>query len=42
MFAKNLLVTGAITETSREVEINICKHISKEQNNIALTTHPDS
>lgn len=29
-FAKNLLVTGAITETSREVEIRICKYISKE------------
>jgi len=35
-FAKNLLVTGAITETSREVEINICKHISKEQNKIVV------
>lgn len=31
-FAKNLLVTGAISETSRNVEINICKYISKEPN----------
>ncbi|WP_142786345.1 class I SAM-dependent methyltransferase [Changchengzhania lutea] len=29
-FTKNLLVTGAITETSREVEVDICKYISKE------------
>ncbi|OMP30134.1 class I SAM-dependent methyltransferase [Mangrovimonas sp. DI 80] len=26
-FSKNLFITGAITETSRKVEIEICKHI---------------
>lgn len=31
-FAKNILVTGALYETSRYVEINICKYISKEPN----------
>ncbi|MGE5943738.1 MAG: class I SAM-dependent methyltransferase [Flavobacteriales bacterium] len=35
-FAKNLLVTGAISETSRYVEVNICKHISKEPNKIIV------
>lgn len=31
-FAKNLLVTGAIAETSKQVEIEICKHLPKEEN----------
>lgn len=31
-FTKNLLVTGAISETSRNVEIHICRHISSEAN----------
>ncbi|MDD7884666.1 class I SAM-dependent methyltransferase [Flavivirga sp. 57AJ16] len=35
-FAKNLLVTGAISETSRQVEIDICKHISKEDHKIIV------
>lgn len=35
-FTKNLLVTGAISETSRQVEIDICKHISKEDNKIIV------
>lgn len=35
-FAKNLLVTGAIIETSREVEIDLCKNISKEPNKIIV------
>ncbi len=35
-FAKNLLVTGAITETSRTVEINICKHISKAPDKVVV------
>jgi phospholipid N-methyltransferase len=35
-FAKNLLVTGAILETSRQVEIDICKHISKEDNKVIV------
>lgn len=35
-FAKNLMVTGAISETSRYVEVNICKHISKEPNKIIV------
>ncbi|GAA3633103.1 class I SAM-dependent methyltransferase [Flavivirga jejuensis] len=35
-FAKNLLVTGAISETSRQVEIDICKHISKEDNKVIV------
>ncbi|TGV01947.1 class I SAM-dependent methyltransferase [Flavivirga rizhaonensis] len=35
-FAKNLLVTGAISETSRQVEIDICKHISTENNKVIV------
>lgn len=35
-FAKNILVTGAITETSRKVEIEICKHLPKEENKIIV------
>ena len=35
-FAKNLLVTGAISETSRQVEIDICKHISKENSKVVV------
>ncbi|OYX11873.1 MAG: hypothetical protein B7Z16_17075 [Algoriphagus sp. 32-45-6] len=35
-FAKNLMVTGAISETSRYVEVNICKHISKAPNKIIV------
>lgn len=35
-FAKNLFVTGAITETSREVEVDICKYIPKEENTIIV------
>lgn len=30
-YARNLLVTGAISETSRTAELEICKHISKEE-----------
>lgn len=30
-FTKNIFVTGAITETSRKVEINICKHIPTDE-----------
>lgn len=30
-FAKNLFETGAITETSRKVEVEICKHIPKDR-----------
>jgi phospholipid N-methyltransferase len=35
-FAKNLLVTGAIFETSRQVEIDICKYISKDNNKVIV------
>ena len=35
-FAKNILVTGAISETSREVEINICKHIASAPNKVIV------
>lgn len=35
-FAKNILVTGAITETSRKVEIEICKHLPKGENKIIV------
>lgn len=35
-FAKNILVTGAITETSRKVEVEICKHLPKEDNKIIV------
>ena len=35
-FAKNLLVTGAIAETSRQVEIEICKYIPKEDGKIIV------
>lgn len=30
-FSKNLFVTGAITETSRKVEVEICKYIPKDR-----------
>lgn len=35
-FAKNLLVTGAISETSKAVGIDLCKHISKEENKVIV------
>jgi len=35
-FAKNILVTGAITETSRKVEIEICKHLPREENKLIV------
>ncbi|RLD25797.1 MAG: hypothetical protein DRI75_12825 [Bacteroidetes bacterium] len=35
-YAKNLLVTGAIAETSRHVEIEICKYIPREGNKIIV------
>ena len=35
-FAKNLFVTGAITETSRETEVEICKYIPKGENKIIV------
>lgn len=35
-FAKNLFVTGAITETSRTVEIEICKKIPKDQDVVVV------
>jgi len=35
-FAKNFFVTGAIIETSRYVEIEICKHIPTEDNKIIV------
>ncbi|MFH4966735.1 hypothetical protein V8G61_00910 [Gaetbulibacter sp. M240] len=33
-FAKNIFETGAITETSREVEIDICKHLSNAKGKV--------
>ena len=33
-FAKNIFETGAISETSRDVEIAICKHLSKAPNKV--------
>jgi len=33
-FAKNIFETGAITETSREVEIDICKNLTKEDHKV--------
>jgi phospholipid N-methyltransferase len=33
-YAKNLFVTGAVTETSRYAEIEICKYISKGEDKI--------
>ncbi len=35
-FTKNLFVTGAITETSRNTEIEICKYIPKGENKIIV------
>jgi len=35
-FTKNWLVTGAIIETSRDVEIEICKHIPVEDHKIIV------
>ncbi len=35
-FAKNLFVTGAIMETSRQVEIEICRHLPKGDNRIVV------
>jgi phospholipid N-methyltransferase len=35
-FAKNLFVTGAIKETSRQVEIEICRHIPKGDKKIIV------
>lgn len=34
--AKSLLVTGAISESSREVEIDICKYVSRSENKIIV------
>lgn len=35
-FAKNILVTGAITETSRKVEIEICKHLPRDEDKVVV------
>ena len=35
-FAKNLLTTGAISETSRIAEVEICKYIPKEDHKIIV------
>lgn len=35
-FTKNLFITGAITETSRNTEIEICKYIPKGENKIIV------
>lgn len=35
-FAKNLFVTGAIMETSRKVEIEVCKYLPKGENKIIV------
>jgi len=35
-FAKNLFVTGAISETSRKAEIEICKYVPKGENKIII------
>lgn len=35
-FTKNILVTGAIFETSRQVEIDICRYIPKENNKVIV------
>ena len=35
-FARNLFVTGAITETSRRVELEICRHIPKDRDVIVV------
>jgi phospholipid N-methyltransferase len=35
-FTKNIYVTGAIFETSRQVEIDICKYIPKENNKVIV------
>jgi phospholipid N-methyltransferase len=35
-FTKNLFVVGAITETSRNTEIEICRYIPKEENKIIV------
>ena len=35
-FSKNLFVTGAITETSRKVEVEICRHIPMDRDVIIV------
>ena len=35
-FAKNLFVTGAFKETSRQVEIDICSHIPSGENKVIV------
>jgi len=35
-FTKNLFTTGAFTETSRKVEIEICRYIPKEENAVVV------
>lgn len=35
-FTKNLFVTGAFTETSRKVEIEICRYIPKDQDVVVV------
>ena len=35
-FAKNLFVTGAITETSRNAELEICRHVPKGDNKVVV------
>lgn len=35
-FSKNLFVTGAFTETSRKVEIEICKHIPEDRDVVVV------
>lgn len=34
--AKSLMVTGAITECCREVEVEICKHIKRDESTIVV------
>ncbi len=35
-FTKNLLITGALTESSREVELEICKYVPKEEHKVIV------
>jgi len=35
-FTKNLLTTGAFTETSRKVEVEICRHIPKGEHQVVV------
>ncbi len=35
-FTKNVFVTGALTETSRKVEVEICRYLSKEEDQVIV------